>query len=160
MRTSFTRAALIPCGLMVVVAALTGCSDNDSGTGAASPTAPAAAQADPAAVKAITDAYTTLFDAAAPVEQRAAAVEKGQDFVPVLQAQAANPQAQGTTATVSVVDVIDATRADVTYTLLMGGNPVLPDQHGQAVKDGERWKVAAMTFCALATLQGGAIAAC
>ncbi|WP_433621210.1 hypothetical protein [Nocardia sp. CA-120079] len=166
MRDSFLRTAAACCGLAVLAAAaLTGCSDNDSSTAAttsaASSNATAAvAQADSATTKAVTDAYVTFFNGAAPADQRIAAVEKGQDFGPVLQAQSGNPQAQGTSATVSAVKLLDAAHADVTYTLLMGGNPVLPDQVGQAVKDGAQWKVAATTFCSLLALQGGQSTAC
>ena len=101
-----------------------------------------------------------FFDAKQPADKRAAAVEKGDVFAPVLAAQANNPQAQGTSATVSKVATVDAGHADVTYTLLMGGNPVLPDQSGQAVQENGQWKVAASTFCALLKLQGGTAPAC
>lgn len=145
-------------GIVGVAVVLVGCSGDNSGTAPTSTTA--VVRDDPATIGAITEAYVTLFNASAPVEQRMAAVEKGADFASVLRAQAANPQAQSTTATVSAVEIVDATHANVTYTLLMGGAPALPDQNGQAVKDGDRWKVAAMTFCALATLQGGEVPAC
>ncbi|WP_040699760.1 hypothetical protein [Nocardia vinacea] len=164
MRVPSLRAVAASCGLVVVAAAaLTGCSGDDSSatapTSAVSSSA-AAAQADPATVKAVTDAYVTFFNGAATADARIAAVEKGQVFAPVLQAQAGNPQAQGTSATVSAVKPLDATHADVTYTLLVAGNPVLPDQLGQAVKDGSQWKVTAETFCGLLVLQGGQSPAC
>ncbi|WP_433520432.1 hypothetical protein ACQPZ2_23555 [Nocardia pseudovaccinii] len=165
MRDSLLRAAVACCGSAVIAAAvLTGCSDDSSAvastSAASSSAATAAASVDSATTKAVTDAYVTFFNGGAPADQRIAVVEKGQVFAPVLQAQAGNPQAQGTSATVSAVKPVDATHADVTYTLLMGGNPVLPDQTGQAVKDGAQWKVAATTFCALLALQGGQSPAC
>ncbi|MGV9675941.1 hypothetical protein ACWDSJ_11740 [Nocardia sp. NPDC003482] len=168
MRISFPRTVVAALGAAALVTAtLSGCSDDkdNSATASSSTTTSAAAtsaagQADAATTKAITDAFVTFFNASTPVDQRVASVEKGQDFAAVLQGAAANPQAQGTTATVSAVKLVDATHANVTYTLLMGGNPVLPDQTGQAVKEGSAWKVAAATFCALLSLQGGASPAC
>ncbi|MBF4998261.1 hypothetical protein IRT45_13980 [Nocardia sp. BSTN01] len=173
MRNKMIRGAAGLCGIAVIAAAtVTGCSDDKSDSTASTTTATAAATtsaaapaagsaaADPATTKAVTDAYVLFFDAKQPADKRAAAVEKGDVFAPVLAAQAGNPQAQGTSATVSKVTTVDADHADVTYTLLMGGNPVLPDQAGQAVQENGQWKVAATTFCALLKLQGGTAPAC
>ncbi|MGW5377917.1 hypothetical protein ACWESM_21005 [Nocardia sp. NPDC003999] len=166
MRDSILRKAVACCGLAVVAAAaLTGCGDDEStssasSTSAAPATSAAPGQADAATTKAITDVYTSFFSASTPPDQKAAQVQKGDVFLPILQAQAGNPQSQGTSVTVSAVKLVDANNADVTYTLLLGGNPVLPNQTGQAVKDGGQWKVATSTFCALMTLQGGTSPAC
>ncbi len=173
MRNKMIRGAAGLCGIAVIAAAtVTGCSDDKSDNASSTTTTAAAATtsaaapaagssaADPATTKAVTDAYVLFFDAKQPADKRAAAVEKGDVFAPVLAAQAGNPQAQGTSATVSKVTTVDADHADVTYTLLMGGNPVLPDQAGQAVQENGQWKVAATTFCALLKLQGGTAPAC
>ncbi|OXR45706.1 hypothetical protein B7C42_01998 [Nocardia cerradoensis] len=174
MRNKMIRGAAGLCGIAVIAAAtVTGCSDDKSDNASSTTTTTAAAAttsaaapaagssaADPATTKAVTDAYVLFFDAKQPADKRAAAVEKGDVFAPVLAAQAGNPQAQGTSATVSKVTTVDADHADVTYTLLMGGNPVLPDQAGQAVQENGQWKVAATTFCALLKLQGGTAPAC
>lgn len=173
MRNTLIRGAVGLCGIAVLaVAALTGCSDDssDNSTATTSATAAAttaaeasgssAAAADPETTKAVTDAFVLFFDAKTPADQRSAAVEKGDVFGPVLAAQANNPQAQGTSATVSKVATVDPTHAEVTYTLLMNGNPVLPDQAGQAVQENGQWKVAASTFCSLLKLQGGTSPAC
>ncbi len=173
MRNRMIRSAAALCGIAVIaVATVTGCSDDKSdsnatatsaaaaATSAAATSGASAAAADPATTKAVTDAYVQFFDAKQPADKRAAAVEKGDAFAPVLAAQASNPQAQGTSATVSKVTTADATHADVTYTLLMNGQPVLPDQAGQAVQESGQWKVAASTFCTLLKLQGGTAPAC
>jgi hypothetical protein len=167
-----TTMTAIAC-LAVATAALTGCSDDKSSSSSSSSSAAAttsasaassasAAAADPATTKAVTDAFVGFFNGSAPAPQRAALVEKGDQFGPVLAATASNPQATGTSATVSGVTLKDPTHADVKYTMLIGGSPVLPDQTGQAVKEGDQWKVAATTFCALLALQGGgaAVPAC
>lgn len=168
--TLFRRAAI--CAALVTVAAsvLAGCGSSNSNTSsstttaaassAAAPTSSAGTKADPATTQAITEVFTKFFDAKTPAAEKATLVEKGDAFAPVLQAQANNPQAQGTSATVSAVTLNDPTHATVTYSILMGGNPVLPNQAGKAVQDAGKWKVAAATFCQLMTLQGGKSAAC
>ncbi|MBB5915516.1 hypothetical protein BJY24_004428 [Nocardia transvalensis] len=165
MHDSIIRRSAVFCGAALVAAvALTGCgSDDDSSTAAttsAAATSAAAAQADPATTKAVTDVYTAFFSGSTPAQQKAAIVQKGDVFLPILEAQAANPQAQGTSSTVAGVKLTDPDHADVTYSILIGGNPMLPDQTGQAVKEGGQWKVATPTFCALLAIQGGNSPAC
>jgi hypothetical protein len=105
-------------------------------------------------VKAVTEAYTTFFDPKTAADKRANLLERGPQFTPAIQAQASNPMSGSTSVTVSDVKVTDPSHAAVTYTVLMNGSPVLPNQAGQAVLDGGQWKVAAATFCALLSLQG------
>lgn len=167
MRSSRTRRTAALIGLMALTAtAVIGCGDSDEDAAAAT-SAPAAATTSAAAAsaeteKAITDAYVTFFDGTAPPATRAGLVEKGDAFKPFLEGMASDPRASGTSVTVSAVQLVDDKTADVTYTLLLGGNPVLPDQSGQALKEGDTWKVAAMTFCALLAVQGSgqAVPAC
>ncbi|MQY20960.1 hypothetical protein NRB20_40690 [Nocardia sp. RB20] len=162
---------LTACASLVTIAAamVTGCSSTKSSSTTASSSstaattttsATAAASADPALTQAVTSAYQTLFDATLPIAQRTSAVENGTALTPALSTLAANPQTQGTSATVSSVLRADASHAHVTYTLLIHGNPVLPNQNGQAVQVGGQWKVAAATFCTLLTLQGTHSPAC
>ncbi|MFD4459148.1 hypothetical protein [Nocardia sp. NPDC058480] len=163
MRTSLFRTAALCCGL-VVATALSGCGSDDEtaapATTSAAATVAAAGAADAATTQAVTKAYTTFFNGKAPTNDRVALVEGGESFRSIFDGQAQNPQAQGTSVTVSAVKLTGATTADVTYSLLMGGNPVLPDQTGQAVKDGQDWKVAKATFCALQAIQGQTPATC
>lgn len=168
MRSSRIRRATTLFGLVALTAtAVLGCGDSGDDAAAAT-SAPAAtssaapAAASPEAEKEISEAFVTFFDGKAAPATRAGLVEKGDEFKPFLEGMAADPRAQGTSVTVSAVQVVDDKTADVTYTLLLGGNPVLPDQSGQAVKEGDTWKVAAMTFCALLAVQGSgaAIPAC
>ncbi|MGW6421582.1 hypothetical protein ACWF82_02810 [Nocardia sp. NPDC055053] len=164
MRTSLLRTTAVCCGL-VLATTLTGCGSDDEAdtapsTSAAATSSAAPATADAATTQAITQTYTTFFDGSKPATERAALVQSGDAFLAILQAQAQNPQSSGTSVTVSTVKVTGAGTADVGYTLLMGGNPVLPDQTGQAVKEGGTWKVAATTFCALLAIQGGTSTAC
>ncbi|RDI56132.1 hypothetical protein [Nocardia mexicana] len=164
MRDLIIRRSAVCCGaLLVAAAALTGCGSDDESSTTATPsaaTSAAAGQADAATTKAVTDVYTAFFSGSTPPQQKAATVQKGDVFLPILEAQAANPQAQGTSVTVAGVKLGDPDHADVTYTLLVGGTPMLPDQTGQAVKESGQWKVATSTFCALLAIQGGNSPAC
>lgn len=160
MRSSRIRRATTLLGLVALTAtAVIGCGDSGEDA-AASTSAPAAtssaaaAAASPETEKAVTDAFVTFFDGKAAPATRAGLVEKGDEFAPMLEGMAADPRATGTSVTVSAVEIVDDKTADVTYTLLLGGNPVLPDQSGQAIREGDTWKVAAMTFCALLAVQG------
>ncbi|MFI5720390.1 hypothetical protein [Nocardia sp. NPDC051750] len=168
MRTLRFRRTTSLFGLIALTAAaVIGCGDSDENAAAATSAPAATSSAAPAAAspetkKEITNAFVTFFDGKADPATRAGLVEKGDEFAPFLQGMAADPRAQGTSVTVSAVEVVDDKTADVTYTLLLGGNPVLPDQSGQAIKEGDTWKVASMTFCALLAVQGTgeAIPAC
>lgn len=170
MRNSVSRRVLAAAGFVAIVAAsVTGCSsdsDSDSAdkttTSAASSTTKASASStsaasgadDAAATKEITDVYVAFFNGTTPPAERAALVENGDSFLPALEALTANPQSTATTATVEDVKV-SGTDADVKWTLLMNGAPVLPDQAGTAIEEAGQWKVTAVTFCTLLAIQGG-----
>ncbi|HLS75501.1 MAG TPA: hypothetical protein VK083_01770 [Nocardia sp.] len=167
MRHHLHRTAAVCAGLALAAAVvLTGCSDDESGEAAETTTASAAATtteaaaADPATIEAIETTYATFFDSTRTPEERAAKVQQSEAFLPVLQAQAANPQSTGLGVEISEIELIDDSNAAVTYTLVMGGNPVLADQAGEAVEENGEWLVAATTFCTLMALQGGTSPAC
>ncbi|MGM7645065.1 hypothetical protein ACSVDM_09210 [Nocardia sp. JW2] len=165
MRNMLRRKAMTCCGVVAFAAvAVAGCGDDEESTAAPRTssvvTSAAAATADAATVRAVSDAYLLFFDGKVSAEEKIAVVEKGAEFEPVLRAQGENPQAKTTSVTVSAVKTTGADAADVTYSLLMNGTPVLPDQTGQAVREGGKWKVAAATYCALMAIQGGTSPAC
>ncbi|MEV4235415.1 MULTISPECIES: hypothetical protein [unclassified Nocardia] len=166
----FVRRVLATAGAMAVVSAtVIGCSssNDDSASTTTTATSAAAAQATSAqadsndpAVKEITDVFVAFFDGKTPADTKAGLVENGSTFAPTLAAQASSPMAAGSTATVSNVKLDDSTHASVTYTVLINGNPALPNQAGKAISVDGKWKVAAATFCGLLKLQGGAPASC
>ncbi|HEU5266548.1 MAG TPA: hypothetical protein VFU35_07595 [Jatrophihabitans sp.] len=110
-----------------------------------------------AAIKA---AYAKFFASSTPTQVSLGLLQNGPAFKAALDKQAASSLAQHAGARVSKVTLVSPNLADVVYTVTMNGSPVLPDQPGYAVRQGGTWKVAAKTFCALLTLQGGAPAAC
>ena len=168
MRVSITRRALAVCGSMAVAAAVvTGCSDSSEDTSgddtsttssvATTTTATAeAASADTATTEAVTASYVTFFDGTTPAATRASRSRSTTSSpAPATgRIRATDPQASATAAPVEGVTVADDGTATVSWTLLMNGAPVLPDQSGEAIEEDGTWKVSAATFCALLAIQG------
>lgn len=152
--------ACLCAGTLAVGAAGCGGDDGSTANKTTAAATTAAAVADAATTKAVTDSYVTFFSGQSSAATRVELIEQGAQFQPVLEATAGDPRALTTSVTVAGVKLTDAEHADVTYTMLISGNPVFVDQTGQAVKEGGQWKVAAATFCALIALQGGAPALC
>lgn len=108
--------------------------------------------------QAITTAFTTFFAGSSSAETKLANLQDAAAFTAVVEAQASSGLATSTTATVSGLLSTGPGQASVTYSVLMDGTPVLPDQTGVAVQENGAWKVAAATFCDLLTLENGGAA--
>jgi hypothetical protein len=104
---------------------------------------------------AITTAWQTFFAGTTPAATKITLLQNGQQFATVIQAQAGSPLAKATQAKVTAVSVTSPTTADVTYSIVQGGQVALPDQKGQAVLEGGVWKVSAPSFQALLKLEQG-----
>ena len=152
MTRTWTARAAVAAGavLLVVVAAACGKAVNANATTAPSPSASATATA------AVTADWQAFFPGATPAARKIALVQQGQQFATTIKAQASSPIAQGTQAKVTSVTITSPTTADVTYSIVMGGQTALPDQKGQAVLEGGVWKVSAASFQDLLKLEQGA----
>jgi hypothetical protein len=104
---------------------------------------------------AITSDWQTFFAGTTTAARKIALLQNGQQFAKTIQAQASSPLAKATQAKVTAVKVVSATTADVTYSILQGGQVALPNQQGQAVLEGGVWKVSAPSFQALLKLEQG-----
>lgn len=100
--------------------------------------------------------YERFLDLSVPVAQKTNLIQDGTEFESAMAAEAQNPQAKNIGLKVSDVKVTGAHLATVTFTILVSGQPLLPNQHGYAVKDNGTWKVAGVTFCGLLAAQGAA----
>ncbi|MFC8529879.1 hypothetical protein [Nocardia sp. NPDC057227] len=166
MNSTTLRTGLFACAIAgTLVTGLTGCGDDEPATTASTTSATTTAAAGTAAgggdpTAEVTKAYVGFFDAATPTDVKATLLENGDKFTDALAARAQSPSASSTTVQVSAVRKTDPTHAAVTYTILLGGNPVLPDQAGEAVQQNGTWKLAQTTYCALATMQGPLPPAC
>ncbi|MFD4373090.1 hypothetical protein [Streptomyces sp. NPDC058486] len=164
-------AALAAAAALLLAPTMAACSDGDGGysTGTTTTTAPpttaeppaADEPADPAAARAeIERNWAAFFAADTPAAERVKLLENGEEMREVLAAFAGNPQAAATTAKVTGVAFTSATGADVTYDLLAGGNPLLPDSRGTSVFQDDTWKVSVKTLCGLVKLSGVTVPGC
>ncbi|MER7108976.1 hypothetical protein [Streptomyces sp. NPDC000229] len=154
-------AALAAAAILVVAPTAAGCGDDNGGGAQQSPTATApTAQnqpSDPAAARQeVQKNWVAFFDPKTPVEEKTRLLENGDRMRPVLQAFSGNPQAAQTSVKVKNVAFTSPTQADVTYDLLVGGQPALPDSKGTAVHQQDTWKVSVKTMCALVELSPNA----
>lgn len=164
-RTAVWAAAAV----LVLIPAAAACGDNGYEapasptptvtTPATPPVSPpaASAPADPAAARTeIEENWTAFFDPATSMEDRVKVLENGEMMRPVLTAFANDPNAARSSAKVTDVQFTSATQATVTFDLLVGGAPALPDSKGNAVLQDDTWKVSVKTLCALVELSANA----
>jgi hypothetical protein len=119
-------------------------------------TSAAPSEVDRETLAAITDAFRALFDGdVTDVDAKLAALEDGELLRPFF---LATYQAQGEIVRrirvrIDHVALVDATHADVTYTLLLDGAAVLDHLPGAAVAVNGRWLVTRRTYCEV-SIQG------
>jgi hypothetical protein len=97
--------------------------------------------------------WEAFFNPKTPVAKRVSLLQGGQTFASVIKSQAGSGLASSASAKVTKVTLVSATQAKVTYSILLGGQPVLPNQTGVAVKQGGVWKVGLASFCGLLTVE-------
>lgn len=157
--------------LLSVGSALAGCSSNSSppstptthSTSTSAPSSPSSsAPADSSeptagtgATQAIESNWAKFFNAKTPIPQRIALLQNGQQFAPVIRAQAGSTLARAATAKVTHVALTGTSQASVTYSILVGGKTGLGGQTGVAVYQDGVWKVGATSFCGLLKLENG-----
>jgi Tfp pilus tip-associated adhesin PilY1 len=143
---------------------LTACSGSKAkSSSSTTPTTTAASQGssgNAADVAAIKDAYRLLFAISTPLDKSVSLLQDGEAFRATLTEESKTTYAKQASATVSKVDVTSPNRATVTFSILLNGSPILPNQKGYAVREGGVWKVAGVTFCGLLAAQGNPPAAC
>ena len=124
------------------------------------PTSTAPAPADAATTAAVKKAYATFFGGTKNQAALIADLQNGDKLTAALIQQSKNPVAATLTATVSTVSLENPHVADVTFTLLSKGAPLLSNTPGKAVLVDGTWKLAAETFCGLVAASGTTPAAC
>ncbi|MEU6975735.1 MULTISPECIES: hypothetical protein [unclassified Streptomyces] len=157
-------APLAAAAVLLLAPALAGCSDDGgSGSGQTGTPAPASVHgpADPVAAKAqITKNWTAFFDPKTPTSERIELLENGETMAPVLGAFAADKTAGRASAQVKSIAFTSPSGAEVTYDLLVGGSPALPDAKGTSVLQNDTWKVSVKTLCGLVQLSGAQVPGC
>jgi hypothetical protein len=163
------RCAAVGLGIAAALT-LVACSGSEKNATSSSPptvstssTASSASGGGPltaAARQEITRAYELFFDTKTPLNTSIASLQHGPAFRQAVNQEGNTPIAQGVTAKVSAIHAQSADVAAVTFSLISGGQPLLADTHGYAVREGGKWKVAAQTFCSLLTSNGNPPKAC
>lgn len=135
-------------------------SSGSSSPGATSPTtAGSGTPADASTAQSIRSAYTDFFNSTSTTAMSQAALQHGASFKKTLEDQAKDSLSKNSGVKVAAVRT-KGNLGFVTFTVTSDGAPLLTNFKGYAVREGGRWKVAAITFCTLLQLQGGAPAAC
>jgi hypothetical protein len=161
MRRTVTGVAAAAAVVAMAVPALTACSSSgpSSAKTSGARTTASATPADAATTKAIARAYQALFGTSAPLAQSVAALQHGSVFRQTIISESKEPDAKGSGARVTAVNMRGADVAIVQFTVISNGKPVFPTA-GKAVLVNGHWQVAAQTFCALLGLEGHAPRAC
>ena len=154
------QQVLLVCALAAGVAA---CSSSGNSSGAspspssapsssatAASASPVSSSGDAATIKANWEAF---FNPKTPVAKRVSLLQDGQTFATVIKSQAGSGLASSASAKVTKVTVVSPSQAKVTYSILLGGQPVLSGRTGVAVKQGGTWKVGVASFCGLLTVE-------
>jgi hypothetical protein len=108
-----------------------------------------------AAKKEISDNFVAVFNPQLSIDERVAYLEDGQDLKALVQQQyeILGPQATQASAKVDKVTVNDDGTADVSFQILLAGQPVVPTTGTAVLKDG-KWLVSKATVCDLISLAG------
>jgi len=145
---------LLVCACGAAVAACGSTSTTSAAGAAATASAPAASPGS-AAQSQIKAGWTAFFNAKTSVAKRVSLLQDGPAFASIIKSQASSNPFPGASAEVTNVTMTSATKANVRYSILLGGKPVLPDQTGVAVYQGGTWKVGATSFCGLLIIENG-----
>lgn len=163
------RAYLVPALGLVLVTAMSACSNGSSSSSStpgssASATAPASsvtptvtAPSTPAsggsasAVAEIKANWSEFFNPKTPNSKRVQLLENGSQFASAITSFSSSPMASAVSSTVNAVTLNSATKATVKYDLTALGQAVATNQNGTAVLQNGVWKVGDGVFCGLLT---------
>jgi hypothetical protein len=102
--------------------------------------------------------FTKFLDGTVPPSAKVELVENGEKYIGQLLDLQGSPVAGKTSGHVTSVTFTSGTTANVEYEFLVDGTPAAPKQMGQAVKQGDVWKVSEEDFAQFVVLlQGSSI---
>jgi hypothetical protein len=102
-----------------------------------------------AAERQVRENWEKFFSPDTSVSDKAALLQNGEQLKLLLQAFSGDSRVSQVKAEVKTVGFTSPTEADVTYTLSLDGNAVLPGASGTSVLQDGTWKVAVKSLCAL-----------
>jgi hypothetical protein len=148
------RIPVIPAAAAAAVMVVAGCGSSGSSSGSGSTSShsatPSPASSAAAAIKAN---WVAFFSASTPVDRRVALLQSGEQFRPLIAAQAKSAIASSASAEVTKVTNITSSQATVIYSILVGGTSALSNRKGVAVYQNGTWKVGVASFCGLLGLE-------
>jgi hypothetical protein len=152
---------LVLAALTLVVSA--GCSSSGGGPAASSPagsSGPAGGgpPVSAATKTAIVKAFTVFFNSDSSTAQSQAVLQHGVVFHKTLIEQGKTDYAKNTSVKVTSVSKMSKKVSAVKFTITSGS--IKFPFHGNAVREGGKWKVAAKTLCGLLKVEGSAPPAC
>lgn len=147
--------------LLALTVALSACGSSGNKPAASTPAGSAAAatgNVDSATKKAVVKAFTLFFNGKTKVARSEAVLQHGPVFHKTLIQQGKSSYAKNSGVTVTTVNKVSKKVVAVKFTVISGS--IHFPYHGNAVREGGTWKVAAKTLCALLKVEGDAPAAC
>jgi len=151
---TWTSGALLAVVLVALPLAVAACGSKSNAATTPTPTPSVSAGGSAtAAIAAITTDWQKFFAGTTPAAAKENLLQNASQFAAVIKAQASSAIAKATQAKVTKVTVTSPTSADVTYSIVEGGQVALPNQKGQAVLENGVWKVSAPSFQALLKLE-------
>jgi hypothetical protein len=123
----------------------------------------AAKQTDPSTKKQkkkIEKNWQMFFASSTKTKKRIKLLQNGKQFKKAIKSFNNSDMAKKASAEVSNIEMNNDNTATVTYTISIGGAPVLKDKKGKAVHENGTWKVSDSAFCSLIELSGKTPSAC
>jgi hypothetical protein len=98
-------------------------------------------------VDAVVSAYTIALDSVSSYEEKVVFIDDPTGLEDTIAQYLATASSIGGVGVGVSAVAIDGDAAEVTYDLLIGGNPTYPDLKGAAVKATDGWKITRDAFC-------------
>lgn len=132
----------------------TGGGNSTSGSSSTASTPSGPPVADKVTTAGIRHAYETFFNYRTSKTVAQSLLQDGAAFKAEIAQNARTAAVQKPTVKLNSVELVSAHGAKVIFTLSINGTPTLVKTSGFAVLEGDTWKVAGQTFCALIGLNG------
>jgi hypothetical protein len=104
--------------------------------------------------------WQTFFGPTASLQTRENLLQNGSQFAQIISSEFAALGQESFSSTINSTTLTSTTAANVVYTGTLGGQVVLKNEAGSAVKVGSTWKVSDATLCQLLALDGSKPAVC
>jgi ABC-type transport system involved in multi-copper enzyme maturation permease subunit len=104
--------------------------------------------------------WKTFFATTTSLQNRENLLQNGSQFTQEIQGEFAALGAESFSSTINSVNLTNTTAANVVYTVTLGGQTVLKDEKGTAVKVKNTWVVSDTSLCQLLGLGGSKPAVC